>query len=188
MGKTALATNIAYNVAKGASRRGPGRRHDEVHQRRYCRLLLLRKCPPNNLPPVFSPSRPVSPRATIRRGGITETELREDPRLLDRIAVAARFYVDETGGLSISQLTARARRLEAAEGPRSDRGRLYSNCCRARGKARQRQPRAGKSTEITTSLKALAKELNVPIIALSQLVAAGREPATNKRPPIVGLA
>ena len=77
------------------------------------------------------------------------------------------LYIDETGGLSISQLTARARRLKRQRG-------LdvivvdYIQLLQGSGK-RGNDNRVQEVTEITTSLKALAKELNVPVIALSQL-------------------
>ena len=77
------------------------------------------------------------------------------------------LFVDETGGLSISQLTARARRLKRQKG-------LdvivvdYIQLLQGSGK-RGNDNRVQEVTEITTSLKALAKELNIPVIALSQL-------------------
>src|SRR5207245_2370812 len=77
------------------------------------------------------------------------------------------FYVAETGGLSISQPTARARRLKRQKG--LDLIVIdYIQLLSGSGK-RGNDNRVQEVTEITTSLKALAKELNVPIIALSQL-------------------
>ena len=73
------------------------------------------KCRPNSSPRVFSPNRPALPRALIRRGGITEADfekIRDYSIELQNLP----FYVDETGGLSISQLTARARRLKRQKG------------------------------------------------------------------------
>src|SRR5438477_4908012 len=77
------------------------------------------------------------------------------------------LYDDETGGLSISQLTARARRLKRQKG--LDMIVVdYIQLLQGSGK-RGNDNRVQEVTEITTSLKALAKELNVPVIALSQL-------------------
>ena len=77
------------------------------------------------------------------------------------------LYVDETGGLSISQLTARARRLKRQKG--LDMIVVdYIQLLQGSGK-RGNDNRVQEVTEITTSLKALAKELNIPVIALSQL-------------------
>src|SRR5689334_945070 len=106
------------------------------------------------------------PSYRIRRGEI-------EPSDFDRIAEAARemeampLYIDETGGLSIAQLTARARRLKRQRGLDLlviDYIQLLSGSSR-----RAQEGRVQEVTEITTNLKALAKELNVPIVALSQL-------------------
>ena len=103
--------------------------------------------------------------STIRRGGISETDF-------DKIRDAAiemqslPFYIDETGGLSIAQLCARARRLKRQKGLDLliiDYIQLLS------GSSKKSDNRVQEVTEITTGLKALAKELNVPVVALSQL-------------------
>jgi replicative DNA helicase len=76
------------------------------------------------------------------------------------------LYIDETGGITIAQLAARARRLKRQRGLDLlvvDYIQLLS------GSARKSEGRVQEVTEITTGLKALAKELNVPIVALSQL-------------------
>jgi replicative DNA helicase len=106
------------------------------------------------------------PSYRIRRGEI-------DPSDFDRIAEAARemeaipLYIDETGGLSIAQLAARARRLKRQRGLDAmvvDYIQLLQGSSR-----RAVEGRVHEVTEITTNLKALAKELNIPILALSQL-------------------
>src|SRR5882672_9164190 len=119
----------------------------------------------------------------IRRGEIA-------PADFDRIAEAARemelipFYIDETGGLSIAQLAARARRLKRQRGLDLlviDYIQLLSGSSR-----RAQEGRVQEVTEITTSLKALAKELNIPILALSQLSRAV-ESRDDKRPQLSDL-
>jgi replicative DNA helicase len=106
------------------------------------------------------------PSYRIRRGEI-------DPADFDRIAEAARemeripLYIDETGGISIAQLAARARRLKRRKGLDLliiDYIQLVQGSTR-----RSSENRVQEITEITTNLKALAKELNIPIVALSQL-------------------
>jgi replicative DNA helicase len=106
------------------------------------------------------------PSYRIRRGEI-------EPSDFDRIAAVARemeaipLYIDETGGLSIAQLAARARRLKRQRGLDLlviDYLQLLQGSSR-----RAAEGRVQEVTEITTGLKALAKELNVPILALSQL-------------------
>ena len=102
----------------------------------------------------------------IRRGGISQAEfdkIRDYSIELESLPL----YVDETGGLSISQFTARARRLKRQKG--LDIIVIdYIQLLQGSGK-RGNDNRVQEVTEITTNLKALAKELNVPVIALSQL-------------------
>ena len=140
------------------------------------------KCPPNSSPRVFSPSRPVSRRATIRRGGITEGDF-EKIRDYSIELQSLPLYVDETGGLSISQLTARARRLKRQKGLDLI---VVDYIQLLQGSGKRSDNRVQEVTEITTSLKALAKELNVPIIALSQL-SRQVESRDDKRPQLSDL-
>src|SRR2546427_632758 len=105
------------------------------------------------------------PSSTIRRGGITESDF-EKIRDYSIELQSLPFYVDETGGLSISQLTARARRLKRQKGLDL---LVIDYIQLLQGTGRRIDNRVQEVTEITTSLKALAKELNVPILALSQL-------------------
>jgi replicative DNA helicase len=165
MGKTALATNIAYNIARA---------HKEDVQ-----VDGTMKTINGGIVGFFSCEMSAEQLATrilaeqtriassmIRRGGIKQDEfdrIRDYTIELEHLPL----FVDETGGLSISQLTARARRLKRQKG-------LdvivvdYIQLLQGSGK-RGNDNRVQEVTEITTSLKALAKELNVPVIALSQL-------------------
>jgi replicative DNA helicase len=93
------------------------------------------------------------------------------------------FYIDQTGGISIAQLTARARRLKRQRGLDVlvvDYLQLLS------GSKTRGENRVQELTEITTGLKALAKELNVPILALSQL-SRQVEQRDDKRPQLSDL-
>src|SRR5207245_2399541 len=111
-------------------------------------------------------ARTASPSSTIRRGGITEGDF-EKIRDYSIELQALPFYVDETGGLSISQLTARARRLKRQKG--LDLLVVdYIQLLQGSGK-RGNENRVQEVTEITTSLKALAKELNVPVTRFGDL-------------------
>src|SRR6201999_630521 len=101
----------------------------------------------------------------IRRGGITEADF-EKIRDYSIELQSLPLYVDETGGLAISQLTARARRLKRQKGLDLI---VVDYIQLLQGSGKRSDSRVQEVTEITTSLKALAKELNVPIIALSQL-------------------
>jgi replicative DNA helicase len=93
------------------------------------------------------------------------------------------LYIDQTGGISIAQLVARARRLKRQRGLDIlfiDYLQLLS------GSNKKGDNRVQEVTEITTGLKALAKELNVPVIALSQL-SRGVESRDDKRPQLQDL-
>src|SRR5437764_5390119 len=92
------------------------------------------------------------------------------------------FYIDQTGGLSIAQLTARARRLKRQRGLDV----LIVDYLQLLSSSRHRENRVQELTEITTGLKALAKELNAPIVALSQL-SRQVESREDKRPQLSDL-
>ena len=94
------------------------------------------------------------------------------------------LYIDQTGGISIAQLAARARRLKRQRGLDViviDYLQLMHGLVAARIENRVQE-----ITEITTRLKALAKELNVPILALSQL-SRQVESRDDKRPQLSDL-
>ena len=100
---------------QGASRRGPGRRHHEVRSMAALSVSSPAKCRPSSSPPVFSPSRPASPRARSAAAALPRSDF-EKIRDYSIELQSLPLYVDETGGLSISQLTARARRLKRQKG------------------------------------------------------------------------
>lgn len=182
MGKTALATNIAYNVAKawrGEVR--PDGRTESVNGGIVGFFSL--EMSSEQLATRIIAEQTEIPSFRIRRGEI-------DPSDFDRIAQMARemeqipLYIDETGGISIAQLTARARRLKRQRGLDLlviDYIQLLSGSAN-----RASQGRVQEVTEITTGLKALAKELNVPILALSQL-SRQVETRDDKRPQLSDL-
>ena len=102
----------------------------------------------------------------IRRGEIDETAF---GKLLDCRQKMRRLplFIDQTGAVTIAQLAARARRLKRQRGLHLV---IVDYIQLMQGKSpRAAQNRVQQITEITTGLKARAKELNVPVIALSQL-------------------
>ena len=168
---------------EGASRRSSGRRHDEVRQWRHRRLLLLRNVGRTARHPYHRRAHRHSPRARSAAAASREADF-EKIRDYSIELQSLPLYVDETGGLSISQLTARARRLKRQKG--LDLIVVdYIQLLQGSGK-RGNDNRVQEVTEITTSLKALAKELNVPIIALSQL-SRQVESRDDKRPQLSDL-
>jgi replicative DNA helicase len=164
MGKTALATNIAFNIAKAyEAMLRPDGSHETVNGG-IVGFFSLEMSAEQLATRIISEQSAVA-SYKIRRGDITEADF-------SRISDAARdmqtipFYIDQTGGISIAQLTARARRLKRQRGLDLlivDYLQLLS------GSKTRGDNRVQELTEITTGLKALAKELSVPIVALSQL-------------------
>ena len=182
MGKTSLATNIAFNVASAYDRDTTGRRLAEARRRRHRRLLLTRDVVGAACHTCALRTGEV-PSSSIRRGEIGETDF---SRLLDYRQKMRRLplFIDQTGALSIAQLAARARRLKRQRGLHLvivD----YIQLMQGRSQ-RAAQNRVQEITEITTGLKALAKELNVPVVALSQL-SRGVENRDEKRPQLSDL-
>ncbi len=182
MGKTALATNIAYNVArawrgevKADGTRSPSMAASSASSRWKCR--------PSSSPPASSPSRPAF-RRTRSGAAASARPISSGSRITRSNCRTCRSIVDETGGLSIAQLAARARRLKRQRGLDLliiDYLQLLQGSTR-----RGQENRVQEITEITTKLKALAKELNVPIMALSQL-SRQVESRDDKRPQLSDL-
>jgi replicative DNA helicase len=165
MGKTALATNIAYNIAKAHRAEV---QPDGTMKSVNGGIVGFFSCEMSaeQLATRILAEQTSIASSSIRRGGITEADF-EKIRDYSIELQSLPLYVDETGGLSISQLTARARRLKRQKG--LDMLVIdYIQLLQGSGK-KGNDNRVQEVTEITTSLKALAKELNIPIVALSQL-------------------
>src|SRR5216683_3266230 len=114
MGKTALATNIAYNVAKAHRAEVQA---DGTMKSVNGGIVGFFSCEMSaeQLATRILAEQTSIASSTIRRGGITEADF-EKIRDYSIELQSLPFYVDETGGLSISQLTARARRLKRQKG------------------------------------------------------------------------
>ncbi|MBR0990489.1 replicative DNA helicase [Bradyrhizobium japonicum] len=181
MGKTSLATNIAYNVAQAYV---PEIQADGTTKAANGGVIGFFSCEmsADQLATRIVAERTGIPSSHIRRGGISEADF-EKIREVSIELQSLPFYVDATGGLSIAQLMARARRLKRQKGLDLlviDYIQLLS------GSGKRSDNRVQEITEITTSLKALAKELNVPVIALSQL-SRQVESRDDKRPQLSDL-
>jgi replicative DNA helicase len=165
MGKTALATNIAYNVAKAWRGEVRADGHMQTVDGGIVGFFSLEMSSEQLATRIVSERTGIS-SSTIRRGAIQQNDF----DVISDVAVELQslpFYVDDTGGLSIAQLAARARRLKRQKGLDLlviDYLQLLQGSIK-----RANEGRVQEITEITTSLKALAKELNVPVLALSQL-------------------
>ncbi|MCC5981119.1 MAG: replicative DNA helicase [Oceanicaulis sp.] len=165
MGKTALATNIAFSVARA-------HRYEEAADG-------TRRTVEGGVVGFFSLEMSAEQLATrliadytgisgyfIRQGRIDAAqfaEINDAVREINDIPL----YIDDTGGISIGALTARARRLKRMHGLDVlviDYLQLVTG-----SSSRRSESRVQEISEITQALKALAKELDIPVIALSQL-------------------
>ncbi|MCC7253786.1 replicative DNA helicase [Hyphomicrobium sp.] len=181
MGKTALVTNIAYNVAKAyRSEKQPDGTDTTVDGGRVG-FFSLEMSAEQLATRILSEQAEVASEK-IRRGMINEDEFRKLVQVSQEMSRAP-LYIDQTGGISIAQLSARARKLKRQKGLDLlivDYLQLLS------GASKRGDNRVQEITEITTGLKALAKELAVPIVALSQL-SRQVEAREDKRPQLSDL-
>ena len=182
MGKTALATNIGYNIAKAWQGEIKPDGHTSTVNGGIVGFFSLEMSAEQLATRIIAEQTSI-PSNQIRRGGISESDfekIKDYSIELQNIPL----YVDETGGLSVAQLAARARRLKRQRGLDLvviDYLQLLQGSTR-----RSQENRVQEITEITTKLKALAKELNVPILALSQL-SRQVESRDDKRPQLSDL-
>ncbi|WP_442583608.1 replicative DNA helicase [Mesorhizobium sp. ASY16-5R] len=182
MGKTSLVTNIAFNVAHAYE---PAQQADgsfKAANGGVVGFFSLEMSSEQLATRIISEQAEV-PSSKIRRGDLTEADFEKlvsCTQMLQKIPL----FIDSTGGISIAQLAARARRLKRQRGLDLiviDYIQLMQG-----SSARASQNRVQEITEITTGLKALAKELAVPIIALSQL-SRQVESRDDKRPQLSDL-
>ena len=173
MGKTALATNIAYNVAEYMSRA-----KDMDSHSRGVAFFSLEMSADQLATRILSSAAGISSHK-MRNGDIDNGEF-------TRIAAAVRelesipLYIDDTPGLNINTIRTRARRLKRNKGL----GLIvidYIQLIVGSGSKKTEGNRVQELSEISRGLKILAKELKVPVIALSQLNR-GVEQRDDKRP------
>ncbi len=181
MGKTSLATNIAFNVAKAWKR---GRKQDGSEgtvDGGVVGFFSLEMSAAQLAQRVLSEAAEV-PSELIRKGDLNEQEFQ-------RYMLAAQdlercpLYIDDTPALPISQVAARARRLKRSPAGLDLLIVDYLQLLRGSGKS---ENRVNEVSEITQGLKAIAKELNIPVIALSQL-SRQVESREDKRPQLSDL-
>jgi replicative DNA helicase len=181
MGKSSLATNIGFNAAK-AYREDIVDGAPRVVDGAVVGFFSL------EMSAEQLATRMISEQATIPSEKIRKGELISSD--FDRVLSVSHelehlnFFIDDTPALSIAALRTRARRLKRTHGL----GLLivdYLQLLAPSGKARQ-ENRVQEVSEITRGLKTLAKELDVPVLALSQLSRAV-EQREDKRPQLADL-
>ncbi len=163
MGKTSLATNIAFNIAKAYKR---GKLRDGslgAVDGGVVGFFSLEMSAEQLAARVLSEAAQV-PSEQIRRGDMTEVEFRRFVEAAKDLE-ACPLFIDDTAALPISQLAARARRLKREKGLDV----LIIDYLQLVRPASAKDSRVNEVSEITQGLKAIAKELDIPVIALSQL-------------------
>lgn len=151
MGKTSFALNIAQNVAKKGYSCGIislEMSKEQLVERMFCSLLEVDSW-------------------KLRTGKLTEDDFMRIGNVMDQL-YGMKIYIDDSVGNSIAELRAKARRLQMEHGLNFlviDYLQLMS----AGGKSSSLTNRVQEISEISRSLKALARELKIPIMALSQL-------------------
>lgn len=122
----------------------------------------------------------------LRTGRMTTTDFLSMQRTASEIATICGIHVDESGDLTIAELRSRARRWRANEG-KGDRALVCVDYLQlVSGTRGKQQKREEEVAEVSRGLKALAKELQCPVLALAQL---NREVEKrgNKRPTLADL-
>jgi replicative DNA helicase len=162
MGKTALSMNIAENIAINSGKPV---------------AVFSMEMPGESLAMRMMSSLGRIDQHRVRTGSLEDDEW---PRLTSAVSILAeaRMHIDDTPALSPTEVRARARRLMREEGELGLIMVDYLQLMQVSGSA---ENRTNEISIISRSLKALAKELNVPVVALSQLNRS-LEQRTNKRP------
>ena len=163
MGKTSLATNVAFNIARAYKKGITASGEEGAIDGGVVGFFSLEMSAEQLASRILSEVAEI-PSNQIRRGDFTESEFR---RIVDaaKELEAAPLFIDDTPALPISQLAARARRLKRTHGLDA----LFVDYLQlVRGTGRS-ENRVNEISEITMGLKAIAKELDIPVVALSQL-------------------
>lgn len=175
MGKTSLAVNIAFNAAKAYADNKPGGARVGFFSLEMSSDQLATR--------ILSEQAHIS-GDSLRKGEIKQTDftnLVQAAQTLSRIPL----FIDDTPALTIGQVRTRARRLKRQHGLELlviD----YLQLLQGSGTRQSEGNRVLEISEITRGLKAIAKELQIPVIALSQLSRAV-EQREDKRPQLSDL-
>ena len=176
MGKTALALNIVQNVAiRSGKVMGQEPLVVAFFSLEMSREQLVQRmlCAEANID-----------SQRLRTGQLRDEDWTQLIETADSLS-AAQVYIDDTAGITAMEMRSRARRLKAEHG--LDLIIVdYLQLMQGSGKRNNNGDRQQEVSDISRSLKALARELSVPIIALSQL-SRGVEARPNKRPMLSDL-
>jgi len=181
MGKTSLATNIAFNAADRL-RRDIADGIDPAKSVGAATAFFSLEMSADQLATrILAEQSGISSEA-LRMGKISREDFQQLSYASQRLAELP-LYIDDTPGLTIAALRTRARRLKR----RHDIGLVVIDYLQLlQGSGRATDNRVNEISEISRGLKTLAKELSVPVIALSQLSRAV-EQREDKRPMLSDL-
>ena len=180
MGKTSLATNIAYNIAKSFKKNDNADGTSETVNGGIVGFYSLEMSAEQLAARILSETAEI-PSEQIRRGDMTESEFRRFVEAAKSIE-SSPLFIDDTPALTIAQLASRARRLKRTHGLDA----LIIDYLQLVRAGSSRDNRVNEISEITQGLKAIAKELNIPVVALSQL-SRQVENRDDKRPQLADL-
>ena len=172
MGKTALATNIGFNAAKTS----------KIENNQSILIFSLEMSAEQLAQRILAEQSTIDSHK-LRNGDISEKEFSDLVSTQNEI-MNLPFFIDDTPAISVGQIASRARRLKRTNGLALiiiDYIQLIQGT-----KASEAQGRVQEVSSITRGLKSLAKELDVPILALSQLSRAV-EQREDKRPILADL-
>jgi len=155
MGKTSLATNIAFNAAK----------HIQDSGKKSCIAFFSLEMSSEQLSTrILSEQARISSN-DIRRGRISDEQFDQFLETSKNIAELP-LFIDETPAISIAAMSNRARRIKRLHGLDMV---VVDYIQLMRGTTYNKDGRVQEISQITQGLKAIAKELGVPVLALSQL-------------------
>ncbi len=170
MGKTALATNIAYNAASNKEERKSVAFFSlEMSAEQLANRILAEQA-------LLSSDQ-------IRRGKLTKEDFIKLSEVSKEIS-SNKLFIDDTPAINVSTLRTRARRLKRKLD--TELGLIVVDYLQLMRGSKKYENRVQEISEITQGLKSVSKELNVPIIALSQLSRAV-EQREDKRPHLADL-
>lgn len=166
MGKSALAVNVAFNAAEAGTPVG---------------MLSL------EMSSMELGQRVLAERSGVPGWALRKGDIRSDAQWHSLIKTidaqkSVPFYIDQSGGITTAQMAMKARRMAS----KYKLGLLVVDYLQLVNGSKNTGNRVQEVTEITVTLKALAKELGIPVLALSQL-SRNVEHRDNKRPMLADL-
>ena len=173
MGKTALATNIAFNAAQKLQ--GSGKEKASV-------AFFSLEMSSEQLSTRILAEQSKIKSNDIRRGRISDEQFDRFLETSKNISELP-LYIDETPALTIAAMSNRARRIKRLHGLDLI---IVDYIQLMRGSLNYKDGRVQEVSEITQGLKAIAKELSIPVVALSQL-SRQVEQRDNKKPQLSDL-